>query len=119
MTGDRTLRLDVLYCAVAAVALMAFARPLAGLAQLPATALAVSGIGVLAWSAYLAYLTARAPRRQALRVVLTVNLVATAGIVAAAVTSQQFVLTALLAAVATEVGAFALTQALALRALPH
>ncbi|GAA1607812.1 hypothetical protein GCM10009804_74700 [Kribbella hippodromi] len=117
MTGERTLRLDVLYCAVAAVGLVGFAGPLAELAGVPAMAVGVAGGGVLAWSGLLAYLTAKAPRRQALRVVLVVNLVATVGIAVAAVTSQQVVLTVLLAAVAVEVGAFALTQALALKTI--
>lgn len=117
MTGERTLRLDVLYCAVAAVGLVGFAGPLAELAGVPAVALTVAGVGVLGWAGYLAYLTAKAPRRQALRVVLAVNVVATLGIAVAAVTSQQVVLTALLAAVAVEVGAFAVSQALALKAI--
>ncbi|MBB5981143.1 hypothetical protein [Kribbella solani] len=80
-------------------------------------ALVVAGGGVLGWAGFLAYLTAKAPRREALRVVLGVNLVATAGIAVAAVTSQQVVLTVLLAAVAVEVGAFAVSQALALKAI--
>ncbi|GAA3099233.1 hypothetical protein JOF29_005787 [Kribbella aluminosa] len=52
MTGDRTLRLNVVYCAVEAVTLMAFARPSADLTELPAAAVARAGLGVLACSAH-------------------------------------------------------------------
>ncbi|TCC28066.1 hypothetical protein [Kribbella speibonae] len=117
MTGDRTLRLDVAYCALAALLLLTFARPLAPLTGLPATALAAAGLGVLAWTALLAYLTAVAPRRLALRIVLAVNVVATLAIAITAATSHDTLLTFLLAAVAAEVAAFAVTQALALRTL--
>ena len=117
MTGDRTLRLDVAYCTLAALLLLAFAHPLAPLTGLPPAALAAAGLGVLAWSALLAYLTARAPRRLALRIVLTVNAAATLAIATAAATSHDTLLALLLAAVAAEVAAFALTQALALRSL--
>lgn len=110
------MRLDSIYCAVAAVALVLFAEPLSeGLAMPPAVTVAIAA-GVGGW-AFALHRVARRPRlRPWLVLVLTANVVAATLLAAYAATMPWAgALTVLLAAVAVEVAAFAVSQAVALR----
>ncbi|RAY11528.1 hypothetical protein DPM19_29950 [Actinomadura craniellae] len=110
------MRLDSIYCAVAAVSLALFAGPVSEwLAVAPAVLIAVAA-GVGAW-AFALHRVARRPRlRPWLARVLVANAVAATLIAAfAAVRPWDGAFTVLLAAVAVEVAAFAVSQAVALR----
>jgi hypothetical protein len=114
--GRLSLRLDSIYCAVAAVLLVVFADPVSErLATPPAVTVALAA-GVGGW-AFALHRIARRPRlRPWLVRVLAANVVAAALIATfAGVRPWDGVVTVLLIAVAAEVAAFAVSQAAALR----
>jgi hypothetical protein len=115
--GERlNLRLDAAYCAGAAVLLAVFATPAAPLLGVPAAATLAVSVGVAVWAA--ALLVAQRSRRLRLWLAFVgaANVVAAAAIgTLAAVRPAPGWVTLLLAAVAIEVGAFAVSQAVLLR----
>lgn len=116
--GRSSLRADAVYCALAAVVVIAFARPLAGPTGLPPMALALVGAVVLMWASLLWWggrARANGVLSVLLRSVATLNAVAAIGLAAAGWFVPSVWLGILLVAVAAEVAAFAGSQVVALR----
>jgi hypothetical protein len=110
------LQLDSIYCTVAAVALILFVDPVSERLTVPPAVTIAIAVAVGGW-AFALHCAARRPRlRPWLVGVLTANIVAATLIAAlAAVRPWDGAFTVLLAAVAVEVAAFAISQAVALR----
>jgi hypothetical protein len=113
----RCLRADALYCALAAVILAVFAGPVGEAFGVPAPVLLGVAAVTLAWAGSLAVLAARRPVRGAVAGVMTVNVVAVAALSVLAFSRPVDALSLLVLAVAVEVGAFAVWQALVLRSV--
>lgn len=113
--GLGSLRLDALYCLVLGAIVAAAAGQIASVVALPRTLIVMTGILVLAWAALVLWMAERLPIRVALRVVLGVNIVATALIAAASVTAANWLAITVVLATAVEVGLFAVSQVVALR----
>ncbi|WP_406078335.1 hypothetical protein [Micromonospora sp. NBC_00858] len=114
--GWLSLQLDAIYCAVAAVSLALFVDSVSErLAVPPALTIAVA-VGIGGWAFALHRVAGRPRLRPWLVGVLIANVVAATLIaVFAAVRPWDGAFTVLLAAVAVEVAAFAVSQAVALR----
>jgi len=111
------LRTDAAYCAITAVLLGVFAGPVAGALGVPVAVLLVAAAVTGGWAALLLLLASRRHLRGPVGFVLVVNVVAVAGLGALAVTRPVDGLSALLLAIAVEVGAFAGWQAVLLRSV--
>lgn len=120
MTADdlsrRSLRADAAYCAAAGTAAALARRPFGRLLGLPAPAVATGGAATLAWSGALAALSRAGSLRRPVAGVGAVNTVASLALLAAGARHPRPGARALLVAVGAEVGAFAVSQAVALRA---
>ena len=117
--GTASLRLDAAYCGLVAVSLAVFAVPLAEALAVPASAVLACAAATALW-ALAQHRAARGRRlRRWLRGVLVANTVAAGLITALAIARPWDVVSLLLAAVALEVAAFAVSQAVALRRPPH
>lgn len=116
--GRRSLRLDAAYCALLGAGLIVWATSIADGVALPPLLIAGVGIAVIVWAAAIVWMLARLPLRAVLRVVMVANIGAAFAVafVSAAAATLLFVLAIVL--VAAEVGLFAASQAIALRALP-
>ncbi|MGX7676688.1 hypothetical protein [Plantactinospora sp. DSM 117369] len=114
--GRLSLQLDAIYCAVAAVSLILLVNPVSERLTMPPAVTIAIAVGVGGW-AFALHRVARRPRlRPWLVAVLTANVVAATLLAAfAAVRPWDGAFTVLLAAVAVEVAAFAVSQAVALR----
>lgn len=113
--GRVSLRLDAAYCAVAAVLVVAFAGPLAGLFAVPVWVLVAVAGGTAAWAAALWHAAGRVVVRPWLVTVLAANVVAAGAVAALAMSRPAGAFALLLGAVSAEVAAFAVSQAVALR----
>ncbi|MEU5943703.1 hypothetical protein ABZ807_32150 [Micromonospora sp. NPDC047548] len=115
-SGRLSLRLDSIYCALAAVSLALFVNPVSERVAVPPAVTITIAVGVAGW-AFTLHLVARRPRlRPWLVGVLIANVVAATLIaVFVAVRPWDGLFTVLSAAVAVEVAAFAISQAVALR----
>lgn len=120
MTGQTlglgSLRLDAAYCLILGVAVAA-AGKIAGVIALPESLLFATGGIVVVWAGLVFWMAGRVPMKIALRVVMGVNIVATALIAAASVTAASWFVVAVVLAIAIEVGLFAVSQAVAIRRL--
>ncbi|MFC6017923.1 hypothetical protein ACFP2T_17110 [Plantactinospora solaniradicis] len=119
--GRLSLQLDAIYCALAGVSLILFVDPASERLTVPPAVIIASAIAIGGW-AFALHRVARRPRlRPWLVGVLAVNVVAATLIAAfAEVRPWDGAFTLLLAAVAVEVAAFAVSQAVALRhAVPN
>ncbi|MDM4719356.1 hypothetical protein QTQ03_07005 [Micromonospora sp. WMMA1363] len=114
--GRLSLQLDSIYCAVAAVSLILFVGPVSERTTAPPVATVAIAVAVGGW-AFALHRVARRPRLRGWLVgVLVANVVAAAAIATVAATRPwDGAFTVLLAAVAVEVAAFAVSQAVALR----
>ncbi|MFF8816581.1 hypothetical protein ACF07D_01120 [Leucobacter sp. NPDC015123] len=121
MTGQTlglgSLRLDAAYCLILGVAVAAAAGKIAGVIALPESLLFATGGIVVVWAGLVFWMAGRVPMKIALRVVMGVNIVATALIAAASVTAASWFVVAVVLAIAIEVGLFAVSQAVAIRRL--
>ncbi|MEJ3748426.1 hypothetical protein WEI85_34715 [Actinomycetes bacterium KLBMP 9797] len=114
--GRLSLRLDAIYCAVAALALVVFVDPVSRRLDTPPALILAIAVGVGGWAFALHRVAWRPRLRPWLAGVLLANVVAATLIaVLAAVRPWDGAFTVLLAAVAVEVAAFAISQAVALR----
>src|SRR5688500_9129633 len=114
--GRLSLRLDALYCALVAASLLAFLNPLSRTLGLRPTATAALAAGAAAWAFALYRASSRPRLRRTLMVVLAANTAAATLIATfAAIRPWQGWFTILVAAVALEVAAFAVSQGFALR----
>jgi hypothetical protein len=119
--GRLSLQLDSIYCAVAAVSLILFVDPVSERLTVPPAVTIAIAIGVGGWAFALHRVARRPMLRPWLVGVLTANVVAATLLAAFAVVRPwDGAFTVLVAAVAVEVAAFAVSQALALRqAVPN
>lgn len=112
--GQASLRLDAVYCAAAAIFITAVAFPLANTAGVhPGLSLAVAGM-VAVWAAWLWRAHRRAGLVPVLRLVLGANVVASGVLLALGLAAPSRLLALVIVAAAVEVGAFAVSQAVAL-----
>lgn len=113
--GALSLRVDAIYCAVVAGCVLVFAAPLAQALVVPAPLVLGAAVATAVWALGL-HRASRAPAlRPWLLGVLAANTVAAGLAAALAVTRPRDALSLLLLAVAVEVAAFAVSQAVALR----
>jgi hypothetical protein len=117
--GRISLTADAAYCALAALCVLVFAQPLAHALSVPVGSLAVAAAATAGWAAVLRLVARRDALRPWLVRVLVANLVAAAAIIGLAISRPRDGVSLLLLAVALEVAAFAVSQALALRRLAH
>ena len=104
-----------MYCAVAAVILGLFAGPVGSGLGVPSAVPLAAAMVTLGWAGLLLLLASRRRLRGPVAFVLAVNVVAVVALGALAFTRPVDALSALLVAVAVEVGAFAVWQAVLLR----
>ncbi|SHN14140.1 hypothetical protein [Cryptosporangium aurantiacum] len=109
------LRTDAAYCALAALILGLFAGPVGGALGVPAGVPFAAAVLTFGWAGVLLVLASRRRLRGPVRFVLVANVVAAAGLAALALTRPLDALSLLLLAVAVEVSAFAVWQAVLLR----
>ncbi|WP_141216827.1 hypothetical protein [Rhodococcoides fascians] len=115
--GSLSLRLDAAYCAGAALSIAACSRFIADhLSVGPFPVLLVAAL-VAVWATLLWTGTAHVALRPMLLAVMSANVVAALGIGVLAFAVPSLAMSLLVAAVAVEVAAFALSQALAFQAL--
>jgi hypothetical protein len=121
MTGRRlgivSLKIDVIYCMALGAAVAITARQIAAVVPLPAVAIAVIGVAVVAWAGMVAWMAANLPLRLVLRTVMIANVVAATAIVAFSITTAAVLVLLSILAIAADVLAFAGSQALALSRL--
>jgi hypothetical protein len=113
--GRRLLRLDAVYCAGAGLIAVALFAPIARLLEAPQAVPAVAGAVAIGWALVLRSLARRPGWRVHVGSVAAANAVAAGAIAALAVLAPATAARLLLAAVALEVGAFAVAQVVALR----
>jgi hypothetical protein len=113
--GRIALTADAAYCAVAALGVLVFARPLADALAVPIIDVTLAAFGTAAWAVSLRLVARRTVLRPWLVLVLAANVVAASAILALVAARPPDGFSLLLAAVAVEVAAFAASQAVALR----
>lgn len=113
--GELSLRLDAAYCAAAAVAVALFADPLSQALFVSTWVVIGAAAGTALWALTLLSAARGSQVRRWLVGVLASNVVAATLVAALAVTRARDAFALLLVAVALEVAAFAVSQALALR----
>lgn len=111
------LRTDAVYCALAALLLGAFAGPVGGALGVPVVVTLAAAAVTLGWAGLLAVLASRRRLRGPVRFVLAVNVAAVVALGVLAVSRPVDALSLLVSAVAVEVAAFAVWQALLLRSV--
>ena len=115
--GTWSLRIDAAYCFVLGL-FVAFAAPqIATVVALPLPLLIGTGILVAVWSGTVLWLVQRVRIRLALQLVMGVNIVAALLIAVAAMTAASALIVIAIIAIALDVALFAVSQAVALRAL--
>ncbi len=118
-SGSFCLRVDAGYCAVAALCVAVFARPLGSALGVPAALLLGVAVLTFAWAGLLLF-AASVPRLRApLGGVMAANVIAATLIAVLGLMRPVDALSLLLLAVSAEVGAFALWQALLLLPAPR
>ena len=121
MTGRRlgilSLRIDAIYCVTLGAAVAIAAPQIASVVPLPAVVIAVIGLAVVAWAGTVAWMAAHLPLRLALLTVMIANLVAATAIAAFSIAAAGVLVLLTILAIATDVAAFAGSQALALSRL--
>lgn len=115
--GRWSLRLDAAYCVLLGGGVALVAAPLTRWVALPEAVLVAAGIAVVVWAGLVLWLVSRVPLRSALRLVMAVNLLAAVVVAAASATSVTVFVVAAVLAIAVDIGLFATSQAIALRAL--
>jgi hypothetical protein len=115
--GRVSLSADAAYCGLAALCLVVFARPLAEALGIPLIVVVLAAVGTAAWGVFLRFTARRETLRPWLVRVLVANVLAAGLIGALAVIRPRDGFSLLLVAVAVEVAAFAVSQAIALRRL--
>ncbi len=115
--GVWSLRLDAAYCLILGIFVAAAAPQIAGVVALPQALLFGTGVLVAVWAALVLWMVLRMQIRLALRLVMGVNILATALIAAAALTAASSLVAIAVLAIACDVALFALSQAIAIRAL--
>lgn len=117
--GDRlgrwSLRLDAGYCALLGAALACSAGWIAQGVRLPDVVIVLCGVAVVIWAAGIVWMLNQVNLRLALRIVMTVNLVAAVAVGVVSMTAATPLVVAAVLAVAVDVALFAVSQAVALR----
>lgn len=113
--GRLSLRLDAVYCGVAAAVVGLAADAWSGPSGAPAGLLRAIATLVAVWAGLLWLLARRGRVGRSLRFVGVANVVAAAAIAVAAALVPSIAMAVLLGAVAVEVAAFAISQAVAVR----
>lgn len=115
--GSLSLRLDAAYCAAAAILVATLSPWLADMVGVSTWAMFAIALVVAAWAAALRIAPPRIGLRPTLIVVMSANFLAALGIGLLALTAPNVAVTILVAAVAVEVAAFAVSQAVSLRTI--
>jgi hypothetical protein len=113
--GRTSLALDAAYCAGAGAILVAAGSPLGRVLGVPASVVRSAGLATGAWAGIVARLAGRPEWRPSVGAVATANVIATGGLAVLGVLTPRKAARTALVAVATEVGAFAVSQVIALR----
>lgn len=111
------LRLDAAYCLLVGAGVVCCAGPLAQLLRLPGGVLPAAGAVTTLWGAGVAWMSARMRLRRALRLVLAVNVLASAAVALFSTSAAGLLLALGVLAFALDIAAFAVAQGLALRRL--
>lgn len=119
MSGDRlgllSLRWDAVYCVVVGVTLVALAPWISPRVDLAAALVVSLGVAVVVWAALVAWMAQRFPRRRAVTITMCANVIAALAVAALAPAVSGLIVTLVVIAIAVDVGAFATSQAVALR----
>ncbi|MFF2389905.1 hypothetical protein [Agromyces sp. NPDC058104] len=116
--GTWSLRLDAIYCVLLGTAVVLSAGPLAELVRIPGVLISTAGLVIVLWAGVVIWLLAKLRIRTALRMVMGVNVLAALLVALCAVAAATLLAVVGVLAVAVDVAAFAVSQALALRTLP-
>lgn len=116
--GSWSLRLDAGYCAAVGVFLALSADIVTQESSFSPSLIMAAGVAVLLWAAGIWWMFSRLPLRLALRLVMTVNVLAAIAVGFASAAAATALMVAAVLIVAIEVALFATSQAMALRALP-
>lgn len=116
--GHWSLRLDAGYCAVLGAVTAIFAGRIAESATLPPIVVAIVGCAVIGWAGGLLWMIGNLKLRLALRLVMVANVFASIAVLAVSATAATLLLAVTIVAVAVDVALFAVSQAIALRAMP-
>ena len=114
-SARRSLWADAAYCGLSGIGFIALAGRVARALELPRPLVRAVGVATLGWSAALVCMARASAWRPWLVVVTTANAIAAVGLAAFAITRRNRRVGAGVALAATEVGGFALVQALLLR----
>ncbi|MCK2036866.1 hypothetical protein KZC51_12040 [Microbacterium sp. SSW1-49] len=115
--GTWSLRLDAAYCLILGVLIAATAPLISTVVRLPGPVLMATGIVVALWACAVAWMTSRLRLESALRFVMAVNIVAAVLIAAASSVAVGSLVVLVVLAIAVEVFLFAVSQAVAVRAI--
>ena len=116
--GRWSLRLDAAYCTVLGVAVALFAGQIAEGVALPALLIAAAGVAVVVWAGGILWMLARLPLRSALRLVMVANMLAALAVGFASATAATLLIVLAVVTVAIDIALFAMSQAIALSAIP-
>ncbi|MGR4010807.1 hypothetical protein [Leucobacter sp. 1207-22] len=115
--GQWTLRLDAIYCAVLGTAVALAADQLAASIALPALVLRLSGVVVVVWALLVLWMVLKLRLRNALRLVLGVNVLAASLIALCVFTAGNLIAAVAVITIAIDVALFAVSQVVALSRL--
>ncbi len=116
--GRWSLRLDAAYCTVLGAVVAVFSGQIAEGVRLPSLLIAAVGIAVMVWAGGIVWMLARLPLRSALRLVMIANILASVAVGFASATAATLLIVLAVVTVAIDIALFAMSQAVALRALP-
>lgn len=115
--GQWSLRLDAIYCAVLGTAVALAADQLAASIALPAVVLRLSGVVVVVWALLVLWMVLKLRLRNALRLVLGVNVLAASLIALCVFTAGNLIAAVAVITIAIDVALFAVSQVVALSRL--
>ena len=115
--GQWSLRLDAIYCAVLGTAVALAADQLAASIALPAVVLRLSGVVVVVWAVLVLWMVLKLRLRNALRLVLGVNILAASLIALCVFTAGNLIAGVAVITIAIDVALFAVSQVIALSRL--
>lgn len=116
--GRWSLRLDAAYCVLLGLGVALFAERIASGIALTTWLVAAVGIAVVVWAGGVLWMLSRLPLRRALWLVMSANLLAALAVALVSTTAATVLVVIAVAAVAIDIALFAVSQAIALRALP-
>ncbi|MDR2996913.1 MAG: hypothetical protein LBU78_02215 [Microbacterium sp.] len=116
--GTWSLRLDAIYCVLLGSGVALTAAPIAAVIAVPQALIASAGVVVMLWAGLVLWMLVKLRIRTALQTVMGVNVLAALLVAICAIAAGTLLAVVAVLAIAVDIALFAVSQALALRALP-